>query len=488
MITFDHLSKKYADKIILDNVSGTINRGDRIALIGKNGAGKTTLLKLLQGDIRPDAGSIQSVQTIGYVQQEIADKKLTVQQSFVESGWRVDAALYQVGLAAIERETQISTLSGGQQTRLSFAHVFAQDPLPEVLLLDEPTNNLDAEGLQWLRQFTRNFDGAILLVSHDRAFINDVATVIWELENGALTVFGGSYDTYKQEKLHRRELLQKQYDENVSERKKVQNLIKKAQVRASRGVRDQRSRDNDKFLKTFKNTQVQNSLGGQAKALQSRLSQLDTVERPEALQAIHLDLKGAVHPSKLVLEVEKLSKTIAKRTLFESVTFTVRGNQRILISGPNGAGKSTLFKLIMEGSSRHISIGMDIHIGYFSQDMYGVASQSTPLDLLLTAGADTTQAHTLARQMNIDPRELRGRIAALSRGQQAKLGFIRLLLGNYDVLLLDEPTNHLDIETREAIEQALMQYKGAILFASHDRYFRDLLKPSNIIHLRERLE
>lgn len=411
-----------------------------------------------------------------------------MQESFAESSWRLDVALSRVGLATIDKTIPINKLSGGQQTRLSFAHVLARDPSPEVLLLDEPTNNLDAEGLQWLRRFIADFNGAILLASHDRAFINDIATSVWELENGVLTVFGGNYNVYKQEKAHQRELLQKQYQENVGERKKVHNLIQKAQVRAARGIRDQRPRDNDKFLKTFKNTQVQNSLGGQAKALQSRLSQLDTVEQPEALQAISLELKGAVHPSKLVLEVEKLSKTIAKRTLFESVTFTIRGSQRTLISGRNGVGKSTLFKMIMGGSSEHIHLGQNVRVGYFAQDVYGIEAQNSPLEILLEAGADMTQAHTLARQMNINAQELQGSASALSRGQHAKLGFVRLLLGDYDLLILDEPTNHLDIETREAIEQALLQYKGAILFASHDRYFRDLLKPSQAIYLGEGLE
>lgn len=488
MIVFHHLTKKYAERTVLDDVSGAVNPHDRIALVGKNGAGKTTLLRLLKGSLRPDAGGIHSTDTIGYVEQTLSDHNSTIRESFRQDSWRVDVALSQVELGTIPVTTPVNQLSGGQKTRLSFAHVLAKDPLPTVLLLDEPTNNLDAEGLQWLHQFMRSFAGAILLVSHDRTFINKATTTIWELEEGTLSVYGGNYDAYKQQKRHEYELRQKRYEENVTERRKVERLIRTAQTRAAKGIRDQRSRDNDKFLKTFKNTQVQNSLGGQAKALQSRLNKLDDVKRPTSQYMLNLDLSGKVHSDKLILKVDDLSKAWGAQQLFSNLTFEIRGNEKVLVTGRNGAGKSTLFRLILgqeNADGGDILLGKDVKAGYFAQDMYGLESKDTPLAILLHAGADLTQAYTLARQMGITGNEMRGHVIELSRGQQAKLGLIRLLLCEYELLILDEPTNHLDIETREALEGALKLYRGAVLFASHDSYFQDVINPNHTISIHE---
>lgn len=481
-----HIYKSFPNKSVLEDVNLAINYGEVIALIGENGAGKTTLLEILRGELKPDAGSVQASGVIGYVPQEAVLGK-TIAQSFsaMTQSWQIDYALERVGLGSKELSKPVSSLSGGQKTRLAFAVVLAQDPEPALLLLDEPTNNLDAAGLDWLADFVRNFDGAVLLVSHDREFVNNTATKIVELQNGKLNQYGGDYDFYREQKELEQAAAEALYQQNIEERNKLTKAIREQQEKGKHTHEHIRRSDGDKYQRDFFRNRVTNKFGQQARALEKRLGQLDEIERPEFAKDYHIVLGGEVDSSKLVLRLDDIYKGFPESVL-SNVDLEVRGGERIHVQGQNGSGKTTLLTIAAdrcEADSGEVIFGNGISVGYFSQDVDGLDHDTTGLENLTFTEAQMTNIFREARSLGLTDTDLKKPVSELSRGQQAKLGFAKLLLGFHHLLILDEPTNHLDIPTREQIETALGQYRGAILFASHDKYFAKKLKPTKELKL-----
>jgi len=476
MLNLQHITKSFRDTVVLDDVSLALNSGDVIALVGENGAGKTTLLNILLGTLRPDAGTVsRGHESVGYVPQE-AILGATIADNFnpATEVWRRDYALSLVGLENKLLDTPVRHLSGGQKTRLALAKVLATDPAPTVLLLDEPTNNLDAEGLAWLQQFIQQFRGGIMLVSHDRAFINAVATKAIELQKGKLTAYGGNYNFYKQQKELERQAELERYRANIEERKRLETDLRSKQERARKGLKKSQPTDNDKAQFDWHQNNVQRSFSGQARAARTRLEQLEEVKRPDSTESHKLTLGGTVPNSKLILQLEAIQKYS-----LQDVNLEIRGNERMHITGRNGAGKTTLLKIaagLLQPDSGTVTLGTNVTIGYFSQDTDGLDHSKTALENLHMQDVDPTDIYRQARSLELTAEDLKKPVAELSRGQQAKLSFAKLLLGANQLLILDEPTNHLDIPTREQIEAALQNYRGAMLFASHDKYFTEALQ------------
>ncbi|HYG84079.1 MAG TPA: ABC-F family ATP-binding cassette domain-containing protein [Verrucomicrobiae bacterium] len=488
MINFTNLSKSFSAHQVFSGISGVIATGDRIAIIGRNGAGKSTLLDVLRGASPPDSGSVQlGGEIIGYAAQDIQADCLVSKLVAELEEWRVLYALSQVQLQPTVIEQSVRELSGGQRTRLALALTLAQDPAPTTLLLDEPTNNLDNEGLVWLESFIQHYRGSVVMVSHDRSFINAVATKVWQLDKAELREFKGNYDAYSAQIAQEQALRAKEYEKYQEDRKRIQRLIREANDRSQRGVRDSRQRDNDKFLKNFKNEYVQNSLGGRAKALQTKLEKLEQTEKPQVEKRYTTHLLGAVHTSKIVLGVQEVTKSFGGKGLLQPLSFELRGGDRLWVRGENGTGKSTLLKLVagqFAPTSGNIAYGANIRVGYFSQDVYGLEPTKTIFAATQAAGIfDETLVYQQAKALDLSPEMLHKPTGELSRGQQAKASFLLLLLGQFNLLVLDEPTNHLDIPTRETIEAALNEYKGALVVASHDRYFVDRLRPNKTVTL-----
>lgn len=473
MITIDSISKSFGSHVVVEDVSLVINARGRIAVLGKNGSGKTTLLSMISGMLAPDAGTIHYDQeNVGYVPQDLTPVSMPDVTQFEE--WRLLYALQQVGLDPALLQRPLQDLSGGQRTRLSIAFVLARDPSPSVLLLDEPTNNLDKEGMEWLSGFLASYAGAVVMVSHDRSFVNANANKLWILNGGKVREFNGSYDDYIQFKQDEQGRIAKEHENYQQERRKVERLIRDASDRAKRGIRDQRSRDNDKFVKNYKNEYVQNSSGRRAKALQSRLEQLGEVNAPQKEKRYRLTLTGEVNASKKIVTLNRITKKYHNHTVLNDFTMTVLGSDRIWVKGRNGSGKSTLLKIaagILKPDDGTVGYGHEVKVGYFSQDVYGLDRSASGYEILSKLYVDDETIYKAAKGIEIRPELLRRKIDTLSRGQQAKIGFLKLLLMGYDLLVLDEPTNHLDIPTKESIEHALDDYRGALLIASHDEYF-----------------
>lgn len=475
MFTLQRIYKSYAEKPILENINLAVNAGEVIALIGKNGAGKTTLLKIILGEVQPGSGTVSlHNEVIGYVPQEPAVDGFVKDCFGVTDGqWRIDYALEVAGLAGFSGDTFIRNLSGGQKTRLALAKVLATEPKPTMLLFDEPTNNLDADGLKWLENFVMSFRGGIILVSHDRFFINKVATKIIELDKGRLKQYGGNYDFYKEQKEIEYQTELSKYESNIEERKRLEKAIKAQSDKSQHTHKHIKRNDNDKYQRDFFRNRVTVKLGQNAKMLQGRLEQLDEIKKPESSKSYAILLSGNVPPTKLIVQAENVTKKYESKMLIYP-NFEIRGTERLQVQGMNGSGKTTLFEILAgltKPTSGEVAFGQSIKYGYFSQDAGGLDDSLTNFENLEATGTHSTAIYREARSLGLDENDLRKKPSELSRGQQAKLSFAKLLLAQNQLLILDEPTNHLDIPTRDRIEMALQNYKGAMLVASHDKYF-----------------
>lgn len=476
MLHLKHAYYQYADTPLLKDIDFSVNKGDVIALIGENGAGKTTLLKLLLGELLPDEGHLVCKnEVIGYIPQVPAHQTTTVEKSFGDTPlWRIEYALSTTALNPEISTQQVSSLSGGQKTRLALAQVLASDPEPTILLLDEPTNNIDAEGLMWLQQFVQSFQGAIVIVSHDRSFINTVATKVIELKQCTLKQYGGNYDFYLEQRSIEQEKKQREYQSYLDEKAKLEKLVRTVKRDAKHGTRRKKSPDNDKMLWTFKNEHVQQKAAGRGRALETRLEKLETVDRPEQLQRYTFVLSGEAIEGKKIIELKQISKLFGDQLVLQNIAIVLRGGQRLHVQGKNGSGKSTLLKIMAghldpDGGTREC--GTNVRVGYFSQEVDMLSGARTARENLAEYCEDATQLYRAASHFGLNSDDLKRLPCELSRGQQAKLAFTKLLLGDFQLLILDEPTNHLDIPTKEQLESALRDYRGTLVVASHDSYF-----------------
>ena len=504
------LEQRFGGNTIFSNISFSVPDNARIGLVGPNGAGKTTLLKIMTGQQEPTSGqfTINKGFKVGYIAQENAldedktiwDEMLTVFDNLIEKNKRItkmqeqiaehpeDEDLlkrydqlaydfeqeggftYQAEIKSIlngfnfkENTWQkvIGTLSGGEKTRLAFVKLLLQKP--PVLLLDEPTNYLDLDTLDWLEAFLKNYQGAIITVSHDQYFLDHLANQIFELNFGKLTTFKGNYSQYVKE----RELMNNQqeaaYEKQQEKIKKEEEFIQKNLVRAST-----------------------------TKRAQSRRKALDKMERikpPKHKQKVRINFTSDRPSGKEVLIAKDLTIGYPDKTMVSDIDFQVNKNDRVAIIGPNGIGKSTLLKTIMkkiEPKDGSIKYGASLDIGYYDQELQSLDPSKTVLDTIWDRHKTMPEkdVRSILASFLFTAEDIDKTVGQLSGGQKARLTLTVLSLEKDNFLLMDEPTNHLDIEAKEVLEQALNTYDGTLLFVSHDRYFINELA-NKIISVRD---
>lgn len=504
------LEQRFGGNTIFSNISFSVPDNARIGLVGPNGAGKTTLLKIMTGQQEPTSGqfTINKGLKVGYIAQENAldedktiwDEMLTVFDNLIEKNKRItkmqeqiaehpeDEDLlkrydqlaydfeqeggftYQAEIKSIlngfnfkENTWQkvIRTLSGGEKTRLAFVKLLLQKP--PVLLLDEPTNYLDLDTLDWLEAFLKNYQGAIITVSHDQYFLDHLANQIFELNFGKLTTFKGNYSQYVKE----RELMNNQqeaaYEKQQEKIKKEEEFIQKNLVRAST-----------------------------TKRAQSRRKALDKMERikpPKHKQKVRINFTSDRPSGKEVLIAKDLTIGYPDKTMVSDIDFQVNKNDRVAIIGPNGIGKSTLLKTIMkklEPKDGSIKYGANLDIGYYDQELQSLDPSKTVLDTIWDRHKTMPEkdVRSILASFLFTAEDIDKTVGQLSGGQKARLTLTVLSLEKDNFLLMDEPTNHLDIEAKEVLEQALDNYDGTLLFVSHDRYFINELA-NKIISVRD---
>lgn len=499
-IRVQHLQKSFGIHTVFQDLSFQLERGQKIGLIGGNGAGKSTLIECLLKPEWADGGtvSISPGETIGYVEQNsfagtgtiyeellspFADvlacqqklrnletaiseakeeellEKLMADYSkatafFEQSGgYAVDSMLRRVasglGFSADDLNRPVATLSGGQQTRVVLAKALARQP--DFLFLDEPTNHLDIAMTEWLEDFLRHYEGGVLIISHDRYFLDQVVDTVFELERGTLSVFQGNYSNYVRRKAERLVAEERAYDKQQSEIAKTEEYIRKYKA----GIKSKQAR-------------------GRAK----QLSRLERLDKPmSAVKFQHFELEPLAQSAERVLEVFDVTAGYGEQSLFNQLRFLIRRNEGVALVGPNGAGKTTLFKVLLgekDPSDGTFQWGQRVKLGYFAQQHEGLRPEFRVIDeLLVDFGFSEERARSYLGAFLFMGDEVYKQVGDLSGGERARLALCKLMLTGANVLLLDEPTNHLDIPAKEAVEEALAIFPGTFLVISHDRYFLD---------------
>ncbi|HDR8432995.1 TPA: ABC-F type ribosomal protection protein [Bacillus cereus] len=506
----NNVTKSFGGNIIFENISLEIKNGERVGLVGRNGSGKTTIFGLLTGMESLDAGAIHMKKgtRIGHVaqipkfdeamtvydvlssafkvekelekemhaleknmaeeQEQSSLKKLMERYGIIQEkfaflgGYEIEANIMKVanGLQVTDLFPRVFTeLSGGEQTKVSLAYMLLQKP--DLLLLDEPTNHLDLFAVEWLEKFLKEYNGTVMVISHDRYFLDEVVTKIFDLEDGEIHVYHTNYSQFVEEKEER--LLQEfqAYQEQQKKIKKMKEAIKRLREWAN-----QANPPNEGLHKRARN-------------MERALERIEKLKRPilERKQ-MGLQFEGQERSGKDVVVMKEVSKGFAGRPLFEQANLHVRFQERTAIVGRNGTGKTTLLKLLLEEINPdvgEIRIGSSVKIGYLSQHTYGnVKSNVLEAFREYVAVTEGEARHILAKFLFYGPAVFK-KVTQLSGGEKMRLRLAQLMYQDINFLILDEPTNHLDIESREVLEEALEQYNGTILAVSHDRYFLNKL-------------
>ena len=497
LVSFDDVTFSYGDNLIFSNAAFAINEGEKVALVGANGEGKTTLIKLIMEQLTPDYGRVirKNGICIGYLEQnggleaagtvygemlkvfssdlaaverlsELSRKlsecdpssheysviaaKLESAQKYVDArdAFYVDVKIKRVlngmGFESFY-EREIAGMSGGEKTRLKLARLLLE--APDLLILDEPTNHLDIDTLFWLEDYLKDFGGAVLVVSHDRYFLDRVCSRTFEIENKTLSTYPGNYSKYKVLKAERYALALKEYERQQEERARLQTYVDKNIVRATT-----------------------------AKSAQSRVKQLEKMEilqKPYTPPAPpRFNFTYTQPPYERVLTIKNLNLSVGGKTLISGANLDVVRGQKLAIVGPNGAGKSTLLKRIASGDPA-IEEGRYVHFAVYDQENANLDGQNTVLAELWerhVAYGQTEVRASLAR-CGLVPEDMDKKVKDLSGGERAKLALCVFENEHGNVLLMDEPTNHLDLPARESLEEALKKFDGTVIFVSHDRYF-----------------
>ncbi|HHZ5406687.1 TPA: ribosomal protection-like ABC-F family protein [Bacillus cereus] len=506
----NNVTKSFGGNIIFENISLEIKNGERVGLVGRNGSGKTTIFQLLTGMESLDAGAIHMKKgtRIGHVAQipkfdesmtvyevlssafkiekELEREMRTLEKHMAEEqessvlqklmerygiiqekfaflgGYEIEANIMKVanGLQVTELfPRSFLELSGGEQTKVSLAYMLLQKP--DLLLLDEPTNHLDLFAVEWLEQFLKEYNGTVMVISHDRYFLDEVVTKIFDLEDGEIHVYHTNYSQFVEEKEER--LLQEfqAYQEQQKKIKKMKEAIKRLREWAN-----QANPPNEGLHK-------------RARSMERALERMQKLKKPilERKQ-MGLQFEGQERSGKDVVVMKEVSKGFAEHLLFNEANLHVRFQERAAIVGRNGTGKTTLLKLLLEQiepDAGEIRIGSSVKIGYLSQHAYG-NRKSNVLEAFreYVAVTEGEARHILAKFLFYGPAVFK-KVTQLSGGEKMRLRLAQLMYQDINFLILDEPTNHLDIESREVLEEALEQYNGTILAVSHDRYFLNKL-------------
>lgn len=518
-IAMNNIKKSFGVDVILEDISFTINEGEKVALVGSNGTGKTTLFKIITKEIDYDSGDIFYAKdlSIGYLSQHvdienentlieevltvfeevmILEKEIRVlEHNIAKAGSLEDydnldklmkqyakktdeftkingyaynseakGILIGLGFSQEDLNKKISMLSGGEKTRVMLGKLLLKKP--DILLLDEPTNHLDTESVQWLEAFLRQYKGTIFVISHDRYFLDQLTSRTFELFNKSIRIYNGNYSYYVSQREIQAELDEKAYEENLAERRRQQEVIDR--------------------LKAFgREKQVK-----RARSREKLLNKMEVVEKPNYMKKrAKISFEPSVKSGKDVLKARDLSKSYGQRCLFQNVDFDIYRGEKIALIGANGAGKSTLFNILLgidKDFEGNINFGTNVYPVYFDQKRDDLDHSKSVLEEVWSAYPNLTETkiRNMLGAFLFSGDEAYKLVGSLSGGEKARISLLKLMLSSSNFLFLDEPTNHLDIESKEVLEDAVINYEGTVFVISHDRYFLNKV-PDQILVLED---
>lgn len=492
-ISLNNIEKYYGANLVLENIGFEIHSEDRIGIVGKNGCGKTTLFKIITGEENYDRGNMALRKGIklGYLPQDSSIYNEFQVEKLLYSGFQsinnikkqmdlllldIENNLEEYGhleeqyskLGAYEVEEKIkrvmeglkidenlldknfSALSGGEKSRVILGKTLLENP--EVLLLDEPTNHLDIHTIEWLEDFLKSYTGSVVIISHDRYFLDRVINKVVEIAYGTNELYLSNFSGYLTEKKEKFERQLADYLNQKKQIKKMEDAIRRFRHWGANA-------DSEAMFKKAKN-------------MEKRIERMDKVEIPKESKKIKLNFQADGNSSKRVLKIENLSKNFPDKVLFNNISFEIVKGEKVALLGKNGSGKTTLIKMIMENSSENIKLAENVKIGYLDQICEFEERESTILEYL---GRETQlnldDLRPLLAKYHFYGEDVNKKISSLSGGEKSRLKLLVMITNGFNFLILDEPTNHLDIEFKEVFESTLQEFEGTVLLISHDRYF-----------------
>lgn len=501
ILSCNHISKSYGVETILNDCSFFINDNEKAAIVGNNGAGKSTIMKIIMGELSPDDGNviIGKDKTIGYLAQyqdlgsdtTIYEEVKSVKQNLIDmeqklleyekemakvsgdelsklietytnlehrfqllNGYsyksEIEGVIKGLGFTEDDFNKSVGNLSGGQKTRVALCKLLLEKP--DIIMLDEPTNHLDLNSIKWLETYLLNYNGAVLIIAHDRYFLDKIVSKVIEIENHKAHVYSGNYSDFAVKKQELRVATMNAYLKQQSEIKHQEEVIAKL-----------RSYKQEKFYK-------------RAESREKQLEKIDLIEKPEELKNnMTIKLEPDIVSGKDVLSVENLEKSY-NTLLFKNISFEIKRGEHVAIIGDNGTGKTTILKIInglVDADSGIIKLGTNVHIGYYDQEQHNLTDENTLFEEIANSYPNMTNTkirNTLAAFM-FTGEDVFKRVSDLSGGEKGRLSLAKLMLSEANLIILDEPTNHLDMASKEILENAINNYTGTVLYVSHDRYF-----------------
>lgn len=481
LLLLQNVSVEINENVLFEKVTTNVQQGDVIGIIGKNGAGKSTLLKLLSGDLLPTDGQLASLlddMKITMVEQEIeaySFEDISSKEAILLEKWQV-------------LTHDFSTLSGGEKLKARLAKGFSKDT--DLLLLDEPTNHLDDPSLQYLTKLIKGHRGTIILVSHDRYFLDEVATKIWSIENNTVISHKGNYSSYMDFRDQKRLSQQREYEKQQKMVERIEGQMKELTSWSQKAHAQSTKQEGAKEFYRVKAKRMDAQVKSKQKRLEKELEKIK-VDAVEPEYKVRFTMKANEKLGKRFLEVKNLKKAFGDRILFKDTNFTIQHGEKIAITGPNGSGKTTLLKVILEqeSASGEVWISPSANIGYLTQEVFDLPLEQTPAELFhRDTFHDRGKVQNLMKHLGFTASQWTEPILMMSMGERVKCKLMKFILEAKDVLILDEPTNHLDLPSREQLEETLAQYTGTLLVVSHDRYFLEKTTNQKLIFVNETIQ